>query len=73
MVTGKKQQDSQEKDTKAKKRELNRTKSSDDAMFDCPEVYSKSKAGEGWMKCGECDLWAHKSVQGMNAGRSFVT
>ena len=21
---------------------------------------------EGWMKCGECDLWAHKSVQGMN-------
>ena len=25
------------------------------------------------MKCGECDLWAHKSVQGMNAGRSSVT
>ena len=24
-------------------------------------------------KCGECDLWAHKSVQGMNAGRSYVT
>ena len=32
-----------------------------------------SKAGEGWMKCGECDLWAHNSVQGMNAGRSCVT
>ena len=25
------------------------------------------------MKCGEFDSWAHKSVQGMNAGRSFVT
>ena len=25
------------------------------------------------MKCGECDLWAHKNVQGMNAGRSSVT
>ena len=25
------------------------------------------------MKCGECDLWAHDSVQGMNAGRSSVT
>ena len=25
------------------------------------------------MKFGECDLWAHKSVQGMNAGRSSVT
>ena len=25
------------------------------------------------MKCGECDLWAHMSVQGMNAGRSSVT
>ena len=32
-----------------------------------------SKAGEGWIKCGECDLWAHKSVQGTNAGRSSVT
>ena len=41
----------------------------------CSEVYSKSKVGEleGWMKCGECDLWAHKSVQCMNAGRSSVT
>ena len=28
---------------------------------------------QGWMKCGEFDSWAHKSVQGMNAGRSFVT
>ena len=25
------------------------------------------------MKCGECDLWAHENVQGMNAGRSSVT
>ena len=25
------------------------------------------------MKCGECDLWAHTCVQGMKAGRSFVT
>ena len=25
------------------------------------------------MKCGEFDSWAHKSVQGMKAGRSFVT
>ena len=25
------------------------------------------------MKCGECDSWAHKSVQGMNEGRSSVT
>ena len=25
------------------------------------------------MKCGEFDSWAHMSVQGMNAGRSFVT
>ena len=25
------------------------------------------------MKCGECDLRAHKIVQGMNAGRSSVT
>ena len=25
------------------------------------------------MKCGECDLWAHKSVQGMNTRRSSVT
>ena len=25
------------------------------------------------MKCEECDLWANKSVQGMNAGRSSVT
>ena len=24
------------------------------------------------MKCGECDLWAHKRVQGLNAGRSSV-
>ena len=39
----------------------------------CSEVYSMSKAGEGWMKCGECDLWAHKSVQGTNAGRPSVT
>ena len=25
------------------------------------------------MKCVECDSWAHKSVQGMNEGRSSVT
>ena len=25
------------------------------------------------MKCGECDLCAHKSVHGMNAGCSYVT
>ena len=25
------------------------------------------------MKCGECDSWAHKSVQGMNEGCSSVT
>ena len=25
------------------------------------------------MKCGEFNSWAHNSVQGMNAGRSFVT
>ena len=25
------------------------------------------------MTCGECDSWAHKSVQGMNEGRSSVT
>ena len=25
------------------------------------------------MKCGECDLWAHNNVQGMNAGRSSAT
>ena len=25
------------------------------------------------MKGGEFDMWAHKSVQGMNAGRSPVT
>ena len=39
----------------------------------CSDVYSKSKAGEGWMKWGECDLWAHKCVHGMNSGRSSVT
>ena len=39
----------------------------------CSEVYSRRKAGEGWMKCGECDLWAHKSVQGMNVGRPSLT
>ena len=25
------------------------------------------------MTCGECALWAHNSVQGMNVGRSSVT
>ena len=25
------------------------------------------------MNCAECDLWAHKCVQGMNAERSSVT
>ena len=39
----------------------------------CSGVYSESKVEEGCMKCGEFDSWAHKSVQGMNAGRSFVT
>ena len=53
--------------------ELNKKKNIDNAMFYSSEVYSKSKAGEGWMKCGECDLWAHKSVEGMNDGRSSVT
>ena len=31
------------------------------------------KVEEGWTKCGEFDSCARKSVQGMNAGRSFVT
>ena len=73
MVTGKKQRDSQEKDTKAKKRELNQKKTVTMSCLYCSGVYSKSKVGEGWMKCGEFDSWAHKSVQGMNTGRSFVT
>ena len=25
------------------------------------------------MRCRECDLWAHKCVQGMNEGRLSVT
>ena len=72
MVTGKKR-DSKEKDTKVKKRELNQKKAVTTPSLYCSGVYSKSKVGEGWMKCGEFDSWAHKSVQGMNAGRSFVT
>ena len=41
--------------------------------LNCSEVYSKSKTVEGWMKCGECDLFVHKSVQGEDTRRSFVT
>ena len=68
-----KQRDSQEKNTKAKKRELNQKKTESTPCLYCSGVYSKSKVGEGWMKGGEFDSWAHKSVQGMNARRSFVT
>ena len=68
-----KQRDSQEKDIKAKKRELNQKKTVTTPCLYCSGVYSESKVGKGWMKCGEFDSWVHKSVQGMNAGRSFVT
>ena len=40
-----KQRDSQEKDTKAKKRELNKKKTMMTPCLYCSEVYSKSKAG----------------------------
>ena len=56
-----------------KKRELNQKKTVTMPCLYCSGVYSKSKVGEGSMKCGEFNSWAHKSVQGMNAGRSFVT
>ena len=68
-----KQRDSQEKDTKAKKGELNQTKTVMMPCLYCSGVYSKSRVGDGWMNCGEFYSWAHKSVQGMNAARSFVT
>ena len=55
------------------KKRVKSKENSDDAMF----VLFRGvfKVGEGWMnlKCGEFDSLAHKSVQGMNAGRSFVT
>ena len=51
------QQDIQKKDTKAKKRESQiKRKTVTTPCLYCSEVYSKSKAGEGWTKCGECDL-----------------
>ena len=65
-----KPRDSQAKDTKAKKREreLNQKKTVTMPYLYCFVVYSKSKVGEGWMKCGEFDSWAHKSVQGITQG-----
>ena len=50
-----KQRDSQAKDTKAKKRELNQKKTVTMPCLYCSGVYSKSKVGERWMKCGEFD------------------
>ena len=45
-----KQRDSQEKNTKANKRELNQKKTGSTPCLYCSGVYSKSKVGEGWMK-----------------------
>ena len=62
---GKKRQDTQEEEgeeeirqKKAKKRYVKRKTVTTPCLY-CSEAYSKSKDGDGWMKCGKCDLWVH--------------
>ena len=64
----KRPKDNQNKDAKTKKRVKSKKNSDNTPCLYCSEVYSQSKAGEGWVKCGECDAWAHQECAGYERG-----
>uniref|UniRef100_A0A8D9B3W5 Zinc finger PHD-type domain-containing protein n=1 Tax=Cacopsylla melanoneura TaxID=428564 RepID=A0A8D9B3W5_9HEMI len=72
----KKRPTSQPKQSKKKKRASPRTlfsetpststsNASNPECFYCNEMYSKSKAREGWIRCSQCHKWAHDECAGV--------
>ena len=39
----------------------------------CKDLYSRSKAGEVWLKCMKCSLWAHNECAGLSKrAKNFI-
>jgi hypothetical protein len=41
------------------------SESSEENSIYCQEIFSHSKAGEGWVKCILCGYWAHDACAGV--------